>query len=89
MVPQWVIGISIYPIIPVGNVDLCIVLFLFITEYEYSKIFDKISIKEKFRFNFERNWISGISAKSGFWFSQALKVLNFSVESVIFVQYWV
>ena len=46
-------GICINPIIPVGSVALCIVLFYIITEHDSSEFLDKVSTKEKYLFNFD------------------------------------
>ena len=48
------IGISVYPIIPVGCVAKCVVFFQFFTEHESSEFFDRTSMKKKYRFNFDK-----------------------------------
>ena len=75
------IGFSIYPNIPVRNVDLCIVKLLIITEHEFSELFDKISMEEKYRSNFNRERISGISARIVSSFSaQSNEIFDFFKE---------
>ena len=64
-----VTGIYINPINPIGSVDMCIVFFRIITELGVRDFFDKVSMKEKYRFSFDKNWVRGIAAKNGSWFS--------------------
>ena len=64
-----VIGNPIDPIIPIGSVAMCIVLYLINAENEFSEFFDIISNKKKYRFSFDRKGVWGFSARIGSWFS--------------------
>ena len=63
------IGVYIYPFLPVGSVAMCIALFLINTEQKFLEFIRKISIKENYRFKVDRKKVQCISAESGSWFS--------------------
>ena len=53
----------------VSSVANCGVWFLNVTEHELSDFFDGISLKEKYRFRFDKKWGWGISGINGFLFT--------------------
>ena len=59
----WRNFISKYPNFPVGQVAMCVVLFLITTEHESSEFFDKTSMKENCRFNLAENEFEAFQQK--------------------------